>query len=136
MLASVSKMQQGFMDENTYLWEHPVKGDRYVRCGGSAVKVPNGFVLRGYHYDVDTQVREEQRRQDALRQALDAACAADQEKDAIHLALGSGDWSMNFDEQGGMVSCTWSMQFRRMLGYTSTEDFPDLLESWSDLLNP
>ena len=59
VLASVEKMQQGFMDENTYLWIHPTKGERYVRCGGTAEKVEGGFFHRGYHYDVDVQVREE-----------------------------------------------------------------------------
>ena len=136
VLASVGKMQQGSRDENTYLWEHPTRGERYVRCGGTAVRVPGGFVLRGYHYDVDEQIREEQKQQENLRHALEAARAANQEKDAIHLALGSGDWSMTFDEQGNMAVCTWSQQFRRMLGYTSTTDFPNALESWSDLLHP
>ena len=56
--------------------------------------------------------------------------------DAIHLALGSGDWSMDFDEYGEMTACTWSQKFRHMLGYTSVRDFPNKLESWSDLLNP
>ena len=56
--------------------------------------------------------------------------------DAIHLALGSGDWSMNFNERGEMTHCNWSQRFRDMLGYSSLEDFPDELESWSELLNP
>ena len=35
----------------------------------------------------------------------------------IHAAMGSGIWSMEFDEQARMVSCTWSEVFRNMLGY-------------------
>ena len=136
VLASVAKMQQGFQDENTYLWVHPTKGERYVRCGGTAEKVEGGFVLRGYHYDVDALVREERERQETVNRALKSARAANQEIEAVHLALGSGDWQMAFDEKGDMLSCTWSPEFRRMLGYTSLEDFPDLLESWSDLLHP
>ena len=136
VLESVGKMQRGRKDENTYLWLHPAKGERYVRCGGTAEKVPGGFVLRGYHYDVDAQVREEQKQQEKLSRALAAARAANQEKDAIHLALGSGDWSMSFDERGEMTACTWSRRFREMLGYTSVTDFPDELASWSDLLHP
>ncbi|KMO38541.1 methyl-accepting chemotaxis protein [Methylobacterium aquaticum] len=31
---------------------------------------------------------------------------------------------------------TWSQEFRRLLGYTSKEDFPDVMQSWSDLLHP
>ena len=56
--------------------------------------------------------------------------------DDIHVALGSGDWSMDFDENGEMISCTWSAKFRQMIGYSSVLDFPNRLESWSDLLNP
>ena len=54
--------------------------------------------------------------------------------DGIHLALGSGDWSMTFSENGEMTDCTWSARFRQMLGYSSIEEFPDELSSWSDLL--
>ena len=266
VLLSVGKMQQGYVDENTYLWVHPTRGERYVRCGGTAEKVPGGFILRGYHYDVDTMIRtahqqneifeavsqeyhtvwlvtkadlamhfirssgistiqnavnmglgnanydramkqyvdtyvleedrervaaatgsaavmretknkplytvnyhrrddagnvafhqmafadaddgfilayrdideimrEELDKQAALQDALDAAKAANQEIDAIHLALGSGDWSMDFNEKGEMTACSWSPRFREMLGYSSTADFPDRLESWSDLLH-
>ena len=54
----------------------------------------------------------------------------------IHEMLGSGKWSMDFDKEGVMVRVNWSDEFRRMLGYHSREDFPDVLESWSDLLHP
>ena len=53
----------------------------------------------------------------------------------IHDAMGSGLWSMEFNERAEMVSCTWTETFRKMLGYESEEDFPDRLESWSDLLH-
>lgn len=55
--------------------------------------------------------------------------------DLIHASLNSGPWSMEFDEDGEMTSCIWSDTFRHMLGYTSEEDFPDVLESWSSLLH-
>ena len=35
----------------------------------------------------------------------------------IHEMLGSGTWSMDFDEKGVMVRVNWSDEFRRMLGY-------------------
>ena len=53
----------------------------------------------------------------------------------IQTAMGSGFWSMEFNEHAQMVSCTWSETFREMLGYTGKEDFPNRLESWSDLLH-
>ncbi len=56
--------------------------------------------------------------------------------DTLHEMLGSGRWSMDFDEAGMMVQVKWSDEFRRMLGYQGVEDFPNVLESWSDLLHP
>ena len=53
----------------------------------------------------------------------------------MHDMLNSGPWFMDFNEHGQMTSVTWSDTFRRMLGYTDTNDFPDVLESWSDLLH-
>ncbi|MBR6326844.1 MAG: PAS domain-containing protein [Lachnospiraceae bacterium] len=54
----------------------------------------------------------------------------------MHEALGSGMWSMEFDDEGKMRSVEWSPEFRRMVGYTDEQDFPNVLESWSDLLHP
>ncbi len=54
----------------------------------------------------------------------------------MHEALGSGMWGMEFDEAGNMTSVEWSPEFRKMLGYTDENDFPNKLESWSDLLHP
>jgi len=71
VLNSVERMQQGYFDENTYLWQHPTKGVRYVRCGGTAKAIPGGFSLQGYHYDVDEVVRKNQAQMLKLRKALD-----------------------------------------------------------------
>ena len=54
----------------------------------------------------------------------------------MHEALGSGMWGMEFDEDGNMVSVEWSPEFRKMIGYTDENDFPNTLESWSNLLHP
>ena len=54
----------------------------------------------------------------------------------MHEALKSGMWGMEFDDNGNMISVEWSQEFRKMLGYTDESDFPNVLESWSDLLHP
>lgn len=60
---SVERMLSGKRDENTYKWNHPTRGVRYVRCGGSSYCVPNkGYVVQGYHYDVTEQVMAERER--------------------------------------------------------------------------
>ncbi len=72
VMHSIERMKQGFFDENTYLWLHPDKGERYVRCGGTAKKVEGGYIFSGYHYDVDKIVRDEQK-QTALLNAASAS---------------------------------------------------------------
>lgn len=79
--ASVQKMMEGVRDENTYLWIHPELGERYVRCGGTAIKIGNrNFILRGYHYDVTELVEAEQLHKKELAEALEAAQKANQAK--------------------------------------------------------
>lgn len=82
VLDSVERMQNGYFDENTYLWTHPTKGVRYVRCGGTAQKTDKGSVLRGYHYDVDDVVREDQAKVAMLSDALN-------EKNEYYSTLGT-----------------------------------------------
>lgn len=82
VLNSVDRMKQGLNDENTYLWKHPVKGVRYVRCGGTAKRIQGGYSLQGYHYDVDDVVRKEQKQMLQLQEALE-------EKKEYYNTLGS-----------------------------------------------
>lgn len=91
VIKSVSRMQEGFFDENTYLWNHPYKGIRYVRCGGTAIKTEDGYVLRGYHYDVDDVVREDMAKVEMLRATLDKK----NEFDSVLRHLGGIFYSMH-----------------------------------------
>ena len=70
VLQSVEEMKQGKISENTYLWNHPFLGQRFVRCGGTSQKVEGGYILGGYHYDVDDMIREQNRQQEVLNQTL------------------------------------------------------------------
>ena len=103
---------------------------RWYRSMGILSRDPEGRPMqyRGVTIDI-TQAKEH----DALYEALQNEAAS---LDTIHEMLGSGKWTMDFDEAGEMVRVSWSDEFRRMLGYHSTDDFPDVLESWSDLLHP
>lgn len=70
VLQCVENMKAGKRDEVTYLWKHPLLGERYVRCGGTSKRVKDGYILRGYHYDVDAGIREKKRKDEALEQQL------------------------------------------------------------------
>ena len=103
---------------------------RWFRSNGILSRDPEGRPVqhRGVTIDI-TQAKEH----DALYSELQNEAAS---LDTIHEMLGSGKWTMDFDKEGVMESVTWSDEFRRMLGYNGADDFPDVLESWSDLLHP
>ena len=103
---------------------------RWFRSKAILSRDPEGrpAQYRGVTIDITNE-----KEHDALYAALQNEAAS---LDTIHEMLGSGKWTMDFDEAGAMTRVNWSDEFRRMLGYHGTEDFPDELESWSDLLHP
>ena len=72
---------------------------------------------------------------DRIRAAYAQIAKEQAAMDNIHAAMGSGLWSMEFNEKAEMTSCKWSEVFRKMVGYESEEDFPNKIESWSELLD-
>ena len=87
--------------------------------------------------DAESRIKQEEMRERLKLQ--DQLLEQERQNDTmrtLHDMLRSGPWYMDFDAQGNMVSVTWTDTFRNMVGYDSVEDFPDRLESWSDLLHP
>ena len=85
-------------------------------------------VIMGYR-PIDDIIAEEKKRQHALESEVAALRN-------VHETLGSGGWRLEYNEKGEMTSCKWSDTMRKMLGFTSTEDFPDEFESWINRLHP
>ena len=54
----------------------------------------------------------------------------------VHQLISSGMWTMHFNHQGEITKVVWSQEFRFMLGYENRMDFPDRLDSWTELLHP
>ncbi len=54
----------------------------------------------------------------------------------INDAVGSGMWHMKLDSNMDVVETVWTDDFRKMVGFVNSEDFPDELNSWSDRLHP
>ncbi|MEY8411584.1 response regulator [Lachnospiraceae bacterium 62-26] len=81
-------------------------------------------------------LEQEKADRDRIRAAYAQIEREQMDMENIHTAMGSGRWSMEFNEKAELVSCTWTEVFRKMLGYDSEEEFPNRLESWSDLLYP
>ena len=135
--AFIGSIRADILDENiTRTTEHVCRfykkdgSVRWFRGKGFLSRDSEGRPLqfRGVTIDI-TQMKE----RDALYLELQNEAAS---LNTIHEMLGSGKWTMDFDESGVMVRVNWSDEFRRMIGYQGVEDFPDVLESWSDLLYP
>ena len=54
----------------------------------------------------------------------------------VNSVLRSGMWYIDCDRVGKPTGIVYSHEFRRMLGYHDVLDFPNTLESWSDLIHP
>ena len=103
---------------------------RWYRSKGMLSRDPEG---RPVHYrGVTIDITQEKERDELYAELQNEAASLD----TIHEMLGSGKWTMDFDEAGMMERVNWSDEFRRMIGYQGKDDFPDVLESWSDLLHP
>ena len=129
---TASTFDEGIMSTTGYDFRFCRKDGsvRWYRSMGMLSRDPEGRPMqyRGVTIDI-TQAKEH----DELYAELQNEAAS---LDTIHEMLGSGKWTMDFDEAGVMTQVTWSDEFRRMLGYQGRDDFPDVLESWSDLLHP
>ena len=133
-----------FCDINADAFDETIMGTtghefRFCRKDGSVRWYRSMGILSRDHEGRPTQYRgvtidiTQAKEHDALYDALQNEAVS---LDTIHEMLGSGKWTMDFDEAGEMIRVSWSDEFRRMLGYHGTDDFPDVLESWSDLLHP
>lgn len=61
------------------------------------------------------------------------------ESNNVHLVnqtISSGLWNMDIGPGNQVIAAYWSDDFRHMIGYRDVQDFPNQLESWSNLLHP
>ena len=81
-------------------------------------------------------LEQEKRIATETKNAYDKLNKETQGMQIIHSIINSGPWSIEFNEQGQVEKCIWSQPFRQMLGYNSEEEFPNVLDSWANLLHP
>src|SRR3569833_3052196 len=83
-------------------------------------------IFGGYskkEYDaVQAQMREVSERSELL----DAACGIGLWEAVLH----------NGDAKAPQSKWTWSAEFRRLIGYHSENEYPNVVQSWSDRLHP
>ena len=90
-----------------------------------------------YAYQIlDEEKRKKLEHIQALKDNYAAATYAEENYRAIHRLIKSGMWRMYCDENWEISRVEWSDEFREMVGYKNAEDFPDVLDSWRNLLHP
>ncbi len=103
---------------------------RWFRAAGDLARRPDGTpkVFLGIFVDITEQKEQEH----SLK-------IETQRHEAIDMTLSEGSWSMNVvghDPANPANYFWWSQQFRKLLGYKDENDFPNVLNSWSDKLHP
>ena len=92
-------------------------------------------VLYAYQI-VDEEKRERLEHIQELKDNYAASEYAEENYKTIHRLIKSGMWRMYCDESGKICRVEWSDEFRKMVGYTNETDFPNVLDSWRNLLHP
>ncbi len=54
----------------------------------------------------------------------------------INDSVASGLWQMEIDKNVNVSKVTWSDEFRRMIGFNNSNDFPNELNAWASRLHP
>ena len=74
-----------------------------------------------------------------MKAEMNEKCMHLEEQTLMVESSNDGLWYMHFPKDGNVNVDTpfmWSDKFRKMLGYSNTEDFPNVLGSWSLKLHP
>ena len=104
--------------------DHPKKAEHDVTVLQSIANVAYSLIL---------ERNERNRAADIVRDLKDQQRHIKAFGDMINAAL----WSMTIGEDHTPKAIYWSNEVRRMFGYEETEeDFPNVLESWSEILHP
>ena len=99
------------------------------------------LLIRQSRKNAEVLLAQEKADGDRIRSAYEQIGREQEAMENIQAAMGAGLWSMEFNRNAQAVSCTWSEKFRSLLGYQEmeefpkTEEFPDIMESWTDLLH-
>ena len=121
----------------TVFMVRPMVADVQLIAGDKPLPLKGAYELQ-YLANAYNAMYEQRRERDILAteraRALELLEREQTSLKILHEMLHSGMWAMDFNERGEMTDVFWSGEFRRMLGYESEEDFPNVLESWSSLL--
>ncbi|MBQ8982820.1 MAG: PAS domain-containing protein, partial [Lachnospiraceae bacterium] len=103
---------------------------KWFHAAGECIRKPDGtpIVFVGTFTDIDAAKKNADRLEVGARR-----------QNAVDLMMLEGSWSMDLtkyaidDPQSPMV---FSDQFKKILGYSNSHDFPDIMQSWITKIHP
>ena len=103
---------------------------RYFHAAGDAVRNPDGSprVFIGSFTDIDEKIRVEQELEHDQRRS-----------GAVNRMMLEGSWSMDltrYDISDPNSPMVFNDQFKKILGYSGSHDFPDIMNSWITKIHP
>ena len=110
---------------------------RWFRSTGYAMRRPDNtpYTFFGAFFDITAEKKEKELERQK-NEALQKACEALEEMDAIHTTMKTGAWTVHYDENEKFESVEWSNAFRRILGFQSRRDFPDDIQAGVGRVHP
>ena len=112
-------------------------GWRWFRATGDVIRRDDGSPMRFFGIFLDvTEQHERESLERSRNMALERANRSAEAFNALHEALGSGLWSMEYDKDAHVVSVCWSEKLRKMLGYSNEFEFPNVFETLRDKVHP
>jgi PAS domain S-box-containing protein len=114
---------------------HFESGIRRLSVDFKRIPYKDSFAVVGYLFDM-TEIFQRETQLARARELNELQLA---KLNLVVQASKIGLWDMEVvqdDPVNPSNTFVWSDEFRRMLGYTGENDFPNLLSSWSDLLHP
>lgn len=141
MLAFVnlSTLPDRMKKEKTLDTEYKGLVSGWVRGNFIEVERDENGTLRKVLYAYQIVDEAKRKKLEHIRELKDNYAAAEYAEEnykTIHRLIKSGMWRMYCDENWEICRTEWSDEFRKMVGYTNAEDFPNVLDSWRNLLHP
>jgi PAS domain S-box-containing protein len=123
--------------DQTYRLKTRNNGWRWFRATGDVIRRDDGSPMRFFGIFLDvTEQHERESLERSRNMALERANRSAEAFNALHEALGSGLWSMEYDKDAHVVSVCWSEKLRKMLGYSNEFEFPNVFETLRDRVHP
>ena len=92
--------------------------------------------ISGLYRDIETYTGENKALAQEINDLLQRYKRESEAMETAYDVLGARPWYIDFNENSEIIGCEWSDRYRRKLGYTDENDFPNVIDSWINVISP